>query len=412
MKQLSVKVDSKTTLKFNATPLNHFTATLCDLSLKVKIPSEQETVNLKLWIKIEAGGGQGGTYTYFNLVAKLEENCEEVVTIIPYAYITGKLTQLKSVLILSNTTEEQVIRMVPNSNSDASGASYMPVCAEVYCGKNLIMTLGAKSTSATGLNNNEYFGNIVVSNGTTTTDTEPKKNISITYNSNSTYVIPLIEEKKTNKDKKLTTLKAVVDNKKYSYGFKLAQKSDLINSYKNAVPDIISNTISDNPSNDVVSKIPVVDSIYPIHGEYIDDKGNLIDFVSLNATDEDGNEYEAYVEWNASDNPEGMQDREDLVLRDKDNNIVGIGVVIKDENGNKIASDAVGIDENIQIIDLGNGYYGVKDSNGNTTINGNGIGGVQMQVVSNMGNGMILLIDNQGRNWVYDQNTGEYIPYF
>jgi hypothetical protein len=418
-------------------PLSHFTPEVCDMAIKVNVPSETKTVELKLYWMVMAGGGNGGGGASYGFGATLDEACDEIITI--RAWGNSGYNELKPLIIEAGYKTENkkdcntyaYTRKMKTSASNnlyttSIGDTSKPNYIEVYCGKRLVKTIGTKNKS----NNNfdevgtqTWYNGVWQSNGS-----EDKTPVTFESYSDPILVVPFISNKPdTSKvEEKYRYFPCIyVNGTKYYHGMKTITPDVVVNSYKSLVPDSVANSIDAEITSN--SNITTVANKLPISNWLI--KGSEIHFGAKNDTTGYATQNVICVENGQTtyktlglEYTRGANVQVNQVFHRNSNGelIAAALVAFNTKTGEVLATDIIGSGT---IVNYGNGNFGIQDSSGLTTVNsgggstlvGNsssasGGGGLSYSYLQNMGNGYHMLYGSDGRNYLYDSSNGTYKP--
>ena len=418
-------------------PLSHFTPEICDMAIKVNVPSVIKTVQLSLYWLVIAGGGSGGGGASYGFGAYLENSCDEIITI--KAWGNNGYHELKPLIIEAGyKTEDKkdytTYAYTRHMKTSASNNLYTtaidnmskPNYIEVYCGKRLVKTIGSKNSSTTTLNEvgiYTWYNGVWQSNGSS----EPKSLVEFTSKSDSIVVIPFISNKPNTSgiDEKYRYFPCIyVNGTKYYQGMKSITPEVVANVYKSLVPDSVADTIdtdiSSSSTSTVANKLPI--SNWLIKGSEIQfgAKDSTTGYATQNiiCVENGKTTYKTLgIEYTRGSD---VQVNQIFHRNEKGELIAAALVAYNTKTGEVLATDIIGSGT---IVNYGNGYFGIQDSSGRTSVNtgggstiiGNsssasGGGGLSYSYLQNMGNGYHMLYGSDGKNYVYDSNTGTYTP--
>lgn len=418
-------------------PLSHFTPDVCDMAIKVNVPSETKTVELKLYWMVIASVGSGGGGASYGFGATLDEACDEIITILAWSY--SGYHELKPLILeagykTENKKDYTTYAYTRYMKTSASNNPYTttidiaskPNYIEIYCGKRLVKTIGSKSSSNTNLNE---VGTQVWHNGVwQATSVEAESSVTFESYSDPILVIPFISNKPdTSKveDKYRYFPCIYVNGTKYYHGMKTITPEVVVNSYKSLVPDSVANSIDTEITSS--PNIATVANKLPISNWLI--KGSEIHFGAKNDTT-------GYATQNIICVENGQTTYKTLGLEfTRGTNVQVNQVFHRNSNGELIAAALIAFNTKTgevlstdiigsgTIVNYGNGNFGIQDSSGLLTVNsGNGStlvgnsssasggGGLSYSYLQNMGNGYHMLYGSDGRNYVYDSSSGTYKP--
>lgn len=427
-------------IKMGLIPLRFFDKSTCDMSIRINVPTETKTVELKLYWMVIASVGSGGGGASYGFGATLDEACDEIITILAWSY--SGYHELKPLILeagykTENKKDYTTYAYTRYMKTSASNNPYTttidsaskPNYIEIYCGKRLVRTIGTKNKAK---NDFDEVGTQVWHNGVwQATSVEAESSVTFESYSDSVQILPFVNSKPTIDEASDTQIYCPcinVEGVTYYYGQKMASPEGIINIYKNGVPDIIADSIDTDIENTSVSE--VAKSI-PIKRLTFSDVyyGEGMAGINLYYVLPDGsyaskyNQY--YIEYEPGPNVELVQ----IAHRDSSGNIVAMALIAYDKSTDQILSNGIvaieGWDTKLTLENLGDGYFGLRDENG-VTINGHnmgstyirndsssnmsGITGVQFRYEQNMGGGYHKLLGSDGNYYVYDASTNTYTP--
>lgn len=426
MKYIFPTIINNKKVEIGTIPLSHFTNGVCDYAIKIKVPIEEKTIKLKLLRIIVASysSGGGGAKQFFG--CSLDEPCDEIITVIgwnrskqqlqPIIIESGYITEDKNDYTKYRYTEKYSPSN-DNKYTNPMTDSDFPTYIEIYCGKRLVQTIGTKGASST---TSDYIGQYVWQNESLYTKVEPKTLSEFKSYSDDTILLPFSERKPdtNNLDSDYKYFPCIfVNGKKYYYGMKEITKDIVKTIYKNITPDVIEADIDTSTNTTNSTNLPISEHL--ITGGQIKYASGVTTQNIIYRNSSGQTTYKTLkIEYDQSKNPEIVV----ISHRDKNGTLIAYGIVAYNKETGETLATAIEGQGTIQ--NYGNGYYGITDSNGNTTVNGNnmgstsvsggggsgGGGGIQYSYMQNMGSGYHMLYGSDGKTYVYNASDGSYTP--
>ena len=428
-------------IKMSLIPLRFFDKSTCDMSIRINVPTETKTVELKLYWMVIAGGSSGGGGASYGFGATLDEACDEIITILAWSY--SGYHELKPLILeagykTENKKDYTTYAYTRYMKTSASNNLYTtaidnvskPNYIEIYCGKRLVKTIGSKSSSNTNLNEvgtYTWYNGVWQSNGSS----EVKTPVTFESYSDSVQILPFVNSKPTIDEASDTQTYCPcinVEGVTYYYGQKMVTPEGIIKIYKNGVPDVIGETIDKEIEgtsvSDVANSIPIGKLTFSkvlfsngkagVFAYYTNPDGSIM-----------GDTYSFQdIEYEPGPNVEVLT----IYHRDGNGELIAMALIAFDTSTNQMLSSHLikhkDVTGSIKIENLGDGYFGIRDENG-MTVNGHnmgstyiennkstvdGLSGVSFRYEQNMGNGYHKLLGSDGKYYVYDAATNTYKP--